>query len=95
MDLKFKKITEKIGEKADIPIDIVKNLPRIQISGLEEIIIENHRGIISFESECVEVDSSVGKIRITGSNLEILFMGSATIIVGGKFKGVEYKGGNW
>lgn len=93
MDLKFKSIAERLSQKSDIPIDIAKGLPRIEISGLEEIVIENYKGILGFDNNHVEVNSSVGKINISGSNLEILYMGTSTIIVGGSFKSIEYKGG--
>lgn len=92
MDNKFDRIKKGIAQKLDLPTDIVLNLPKISIVGNNEITIENHKGIILFETKQVKINSGVGLISIQGSNFEILFMGGNTITISGKFKTVEYQG---
>ena len=46
MQEKFEKSRDVIAEKFDLPKDVVLNLPKITIIGNNEIIIENHKGII-------------------------------------------------
>ncbi|SFA75714.1 sporulation protein YqfC [Clostridium frigidicarnis] len=91
MESKFRKAKEHFAETLDIPTDIVLDLPRIIIKANEEITIENHKGIISFDDERVRLDSKMGVILVEGENFQIVFMGGSTLILKGKFKGVKYE----
>lgn len=83
---------ENVAEKLGLPRDVVLNIPKIVVTGDNELIIENHKGIIMFEENEIRVNSSVGVISLQGKKLEILFIGGSTIILGGKFKGINYEG---
>lgn len=90
MEGKLYKTREAIAEKLDLPRDVILNLPKISITGNNEITIENHRGVILFEENEIKINSYVGLITINGSGFEILFMGGSTLTVSGKFKSVVY-----
>lgn len=90
MEGKLYKTREAIAEKLDLPRDVILNLPKISITGDNEITVENHRGVILFEENEIKINSHVGLITITGSGFEILFMGGSTLTVSGKFKSVVY-----
>lgn len=92
MEDRIIKTKETIAEKLDLPRDVVLNMPKITITGENEIIIENHKGVILFEEKEVKINSNVGLITIYGSGFEILFMGGSTLTVSGKFKSVVYEG---
>lgn len=92
MEDKINKVKEGLVEKLDLPRDVVLNFPKIIITGDNEITIENHKGIISFEDREMKINSRVGAITIKGVGLEILFIGGDTITIGGKFKSVVYEG---
>lgn len=83
---------ESIANKLDLPRDIILNMPKITVTGENEIIIENHKGVVLFEENQVKVNSGVGLISIQGNRFEILFMGGSTITIGGKFKSIVYEG---
>lgn len=80
----------KILEKIDLPKDVMMDLPKITILGDNEITIENHKGIESFEDECIRIKTNNGIIKIEGRNFEILYIASETIVLSGKFKSVDY-----
>lgn len=92
MENKINKTKETLAEKLDLPRDVVLNLPKITITGDNEITIENHKGVILFEDHEIKVNSNVGLITIEGMHFEILFMGGSTLTVSGKFKTVRYEG---
>ena len=91
MEEKFQKSKEKILNKLDFPSDISLDLPKIVVIGNREITIENHKGIIAFESNMVKINSRVGAITIDGRNFEILFIGETSITIKGIFSGVSYE----
>ena len=56
----------KVLERIDLPKDVILNLPKITIVGDNEITIENHEGIESFEDECIRIKTNNGCIKIDG-----------------------------
>ncbi|MFC0905186.1 sporulation protein YqfC [Clostridium sp. MT-14] len=83
---------QNIADKLDLPRDIILNMPQIKVMGNNEIIIENHKGIILFEDSQIKINSGIGLISIYGSKFEVLFIGGSTITIGGKFKSIVYEG---
>jgi sporulation protein YqfC len=92
MESKLTRTRETIAEKLDLPRDVVLNVPKITVTGNNEIVVENHKGVILFEEKEVKINTNVGLITIYGSGFEILFMGGSTLTVSGKFKSVVYEG---
>lgn len=91
MDSKRDIVKEKVVEKLHLPLDVIVGVPKVTITGNKEIIIENHKGVESFESNCLKLNSKIGKIVVNGQDLEILFIGGDTITLGGRFKSLEYE----
>lgn len=92
MESKKNKNKEAIIEKLKIPKDLILDIPKIIVTGDREIIIENHKGIVSFEKNEIRVNSRVGVIKIQGGNFEILYIGGDTITISGEFKAIIYEG---
>jgi len=92
MEDKFQKGKEKILSKLDFPRDISLDLPKIIVIGNREIIIENHKGIIFFETNMVKINSRIGPIMIKGEKFEILFIAETSITISGNFQGISYEG---
>jgi len=92
MEDKFQKGKERILSKLDFPRDISLDLPKIIVIGNREIIIENHKGIIFFETNMVKINSRIGPIMIKGEKFEILFIAETSITISGKFQGISYEG---
>ncbi|MFT8348649.1 sporulation protein YqfC [Clostridium saccharoperbutylacetonicum] len=91
MEEKFQRGKEKMLDKLDLPSDISLDLPKIIVIGNREITIENHKGIIFFETNMVKINSRVGAIIISGENFEILFIAETSITISGLFKGISYE----
>ena len=91
MEEKFQKGREKILSKLDFPSDITLDLPKIIVTGDKEITIENHKGILSFESDQIKINSRLGSIAINGKDFEILLIGDTTMTISGIFKGISYE----
>lgn len=92
MEEKFQKGKEKILNRLDFPSDISLDLPKIIVVGNREITIENHRGIMAFETNMVKINSRIGAITINGEKFEILFIGETTITISGIFNRISYEG---
>lgn len=91
MENKINTVKSNVIDKLDLPRDVVLDLPKIAITGNNEIIIENHKGIIIFDERQVKINTRVGLVNIYGEGLEILFLGGSTISLKGKFRSVVYE----
>lgn len=92
MEDRFHNGKEFILSKLDFPSDISLELPKIIVIGNREITIENHNGIIFFETDMVKINSRIGSIIIVGEKFEILFIAETSITLKGIFKGISYEG---
>ena len=92
---KIKKGKDLIAQKADLPLEIILDVPKITIVGYKEITIENHKGILSFDKLLIRINSKLGPIKIEGKELEILYIGTYTVTISGKFKSILYEGINY
>ncbi|MEW9097262.1 MAG: sporulation protein YqfC [Clostridiaceae bacterium] len=91
MENKINTVKSNVIDKLDLPRDVVLDLPKIIVTGNNEITIENHKGIIIFDERQVKINTRVGLVNIYGEELEILFLGGSTISLRGKFKSVVYE----
>lgn len=91
MEEKIQKGKEKILNKLDFPRDISLELPKIIVVGDREITIENHKGVIYFETNMVKINSRIGAIVIKGEAFEILFIAETSITISGIFQGISYE----
>ncbi|MDO4534261.1 MAG: sporulation protein YqfC [Clostridium perfringens] len=87
MDNKIKNIVTK---ELDLPIEVIDNIPKINIIGNSEITIENHKGILSFDKDNTRIKTNIGILDIQGEEIEIVFIGGSTITISGKFKALGY-----
>ena len=81
-----KTITEALG----LPKEIVFGLPFLTLSGREEIVIENHKGIIWADSCLMKIKSSCGIICICGKELFIKEIAPNCIRVRGSIEKLEF-----
>ena len=80
---------ERTADAFDIPADAVAGLPRIEITGNRELMIENHRGILEYDENLIRINGGRLMIVITGQNLVITAMNQSELAVAGEIAGIE------
>ncbi|NLW40239.1 MAG: sporulation protein YqfC [Tissierellia bacterium] len=78
-----------ISEILELPKDVVMDLPKIVVVGNIQVNISNHKGIVEYTQETLRVNSSIGLIKICGTNLELKTILSEEIIVKGNIEKIE------
>lgn len=84
-------IQEVIINKLDFPRELIKNSYKLIIEEDEYLTIENHRGILKFNSDEVVLKVNKGTICIKGSKFIIVYISGKTLKLKGIFKGVSYE----
>ncbi len=83
-------IKSKIAQKLNIPEDISDGLPIVTVTGQCEVYVENYRGIIEYESNCIKLQTKVCRICITGKNLEIVYYTNTDMKITGQLENILY-----
>jgi sporulation protein YqfC len=81
---------EKFTAMLSLPKEIVLDLPKITMFGYEQLVIENYKGIIEYDSEKVRINTARGIIKIFGQNLEINTVTNEEILITGRVCNVEF-----
>ena len=84
--MKKKNRASKIDRLLDLPKEVYSNEPKIIITGFDEMIIENFKGILEYEEFIVRINTYIGIININGYNLNLENMTNDDIKVTGKIE---------
>ncbi|NLY51862.1 MAG: sporulation protein YqfC [Firmicutes bacterium] len=76
----------------ELPADVVLNLPRITITGNVQLLMENHKGIISYDPEKIRIRTQHGEVAITGTKLKIDSLFASEVRINGHIHGIEFLG---
>ncbi len=79
---------ERVANFLDIPRDLLMDLPKVVLVGDVQVFIENHRGILVYTPEQVRVNTALGKLEITGSDLSLKNILPDEIMVEGRIKSI-------
>lgn len=86
--MKWNRIPKETAHLFDLPEDAMAGVPRVTVTGKNRVCVENHRGLLGYSAERVEVGGRV-RVCITGSQLQLRVMGSDAVVVTGEIIGVE------
>lgn len=79
----------KIERMLEIPEEVYSNVPKVTITGFNELIIENYKGIIEYEEFFASISTYIGVININGYNLNLEKMTNDDIKITGKIESIE------
>lgn len=79
----------KINELLEIPKEVYSNVPNIILTGFEEMIIENNKGILEYEDYFIRVNTLIGIININGINLKLEKMTEDNLKIKGKIEKID------
>jgi len=83
-------LKEKLTEVLELPKEVVLNLPKITMLGNSNLLIDNYKGIVEYESGRIRINTSQGLIKITGERLTIKEITSEDILVDGEISSLEF-----
>jgi sporulation protein YqfC len=84
---KINKLTAKL---LDLPHDVVFDLPRITMIGQHQLYIENHRGVIQFQSDLLRLALTKGVMEVRGTELVLRAILTEEVFVEGHIISLHY-----
>ncbi len=79
----------KINRMLEIPKEVYTNEPKIIITGFNELIIENYKGILEYEEYYIKLSTYIGSININGLNLKLDKMTEDSLKINGKIESLD------
>lgn len=73
-----------------LPSDTILNLPRITTIGQFHAYIENHRGLLIFKDEEIQLKTMQGVVVITGSDFVIKTLLPEEILIEGTISAIRF-----
>lgn len=80
----------KIIERLELPQDIILGVPLLSMQGNSELMIENHRGLLQYDSNEIQVRTKTFTIQVTGRKLTIQEYRKDVLIIRGKIERMQF-----
>ncbi len=84
-----KKNLKRLDKILELPQEVYSNIPKIIITGFDEMIIENFKGILEYEEFFVRINTHIGIVSINGYELNLENMTDDDIKVTGKIESID------
>lgn len=83
-------LLERAAESLDMPVEVIGGLPRAEIRGRHEVLLESHQGVREYGSQCIVIDTPSGAVRVRGDDLTIRSMDQDRIVINGVIVSYEF-----
>jgi len=87
---KLQQVKSTVSEMFELPKEITLNMPKLNLIGDSQMLVENHRGIIEYTPNLIRVNSTVGVIKVHGDQLNLRNIAAEDIMITGKIKSIEF-----
>lgn len=81
---------EKAADIFDLPGEIVAGMSRITVTGGSRVFIENHKGILEYGRERIEINGGRVIITVGGEGLDIRSMSDSELLVTGRILSLSF-----
>ena len=83
---------EALGGQLGLPGDLLGDVPRLTLTGNSQALVENHKELLSYTEEAVELGCGKLRLRIRGEGLRLQTMDREELLVAGRIFSVEVDG---
>jgi len=70
------------------PKEVTSGVPQMTLTGQERLHVEQHRGLIAYQSELIEFRTDVGLLKVQGAGMRFRLYTSAEAIITGRIDSV-------
>lgn len=87
---KLRRKAELIADKMELPTDAAAGMTKLTVYGRRKLLIENHRGIVSYGENEVQLDCTGSKLLIRGDGLSVEAMDAQDMLICGRILSLEF-----
>lgn len=83
-------LLSRAADMFDLPAEALAGDSRLTITGNKRLVIENHKGLMEYGENQIEINCGKIILKVKGENLEIRAMNSQELLLTGLFLGIEF-----
>lgn len=84
-------IRESVVRAFDLPPDLVYGSVLVSVTGQNELLIENYRGILEYKDEHIRIQAKDCRILVVGKHLEIEYYTNEEMKIRGLIEQILYE----
>lgn len=88
-----RRFTERVSKIIDMSAQQLPGVPIVELTGTKRVLIENHKGVITYTDALIRICVAFGIIEITGNDLEICHMSRQQLVIKGTISCVQVERG--
>lgn len=81
---------QELAAKLDIPGEAMPGGVKLTVVDMHRVLVENHRGIMSYSEEYIVIATARGNIALRGNGMKLDAMHSGDILITGRIASVEF-----
>ena len=67
----------------ELPREVTTNIPKITITGFDQLMIENYKGVIEYEEYLIKINTSIGIVIIEGIKMSLNQINENDVLISG------------
>lgn len=84
-------VRERLANSLEASKEVLLDTAKITLIGNREVTVENYKSIVDYNEKQIVVETSPHRIKILGSQLEIISIAREMLFISGKVSRVEFK----
>ena len=81
----------RMDKMLEIPKEVYSNIPKLSVTGFEEMLIENYKGILEYQDFYIRISTHIGILNINGYDLYLEEMTTDDLLVTGKIESIDFE----
>lgn len=90
--MKKRNLVDRITDLVGLPTEPLPGKPLVEILNDQSVLIENHKGIVGYNCETVNVQTTTGYIMIQGDQLMLHKISKEQLLIRGQIHCVKLNG---
>ena len=82
-------LMHKFADRMELQAENIPLQTLVEVCGYGRVLIENHRGIMAYSHEQIDIRARFGQTRLIGKNLRICQMSGCQLIVTGEIEQIH------
>ena len=79
----------RLDKILEMPEEVYSNIPKLTITGFNEMVLENYKGILEYEEFFASISTHIGIVNINGYNINLEKMTNDDIKITGKIESID------
>ena len=81
----------RLAEALSLPADVLAGVPKVTVTGARRVLVENHRGLLRYERDIIEISGGRVMLRVRGENMELVVMRRSDLLIEGEIFSAEFE----